>query len=141
MEFSDIAIPIMQATISILALYFALLHLEIHLVTIVETTSNSDDVNERYRVVPPKITPIRRMSMRSLSCDERVDVDSSGGGQGATTSSAGLEDGAASTLSELTELSESRAPGDGEDSEEESEEDVLQILHQLTFAPLPGPSR
>ncbi|KAH9030438.1 hypothetical protein EDB85DRAFT_1434873 [Lactarius pseudohatsudake] len=142
MEFSDIAIPIMQATVSVLALYFALLHLEIHLVTIVETTSNSDHVDERYRVVTSKNRP-NPSHVYAEFVDERVDVDNSGGGQGATTSSAGLEDDAVSTLSEHIELSESRAPRDGEDSEEVSEEVsyVLRILHRLTFAPLPDPSR
>ncbi|KAH9027568.1 hypothetical protein EDB84DRAFT_1439830 [Lactarius hengduanensis] len=113
----------MQATVSLLVLYFALLHLEIHLVTIVETTSNSDDVDERYRMVTSKNRP-NPSHVYAEFVDERVDVDSSGGGQGATTSSAGLEDDAASTLSEHIELSESRALRDGEDSEEESEESL-----------------
>ncbi|KAH9014276.1 hypothetical protein EDB85DRAFT_2157550 [Lactarius pseudohatsudake] len=146
MEFSDIAIPIMQATVSVLVLYFALLHLEIHLVTIVETTSNPDDADERYRVVTSKNRPnpshvyaefVVHLSVNGLFHgsdtevqDERVDVDNSGGGQGATTSSAGLEDDAVSTLSEHIELSESRALRDGEDSEEESEEALAEI-HRL----------
>ncbi|KAH8981670.1 hypothetical protein EDB92DRAFT_1820174 [Lactarius akahatsu] len=120
----------MQATVSVLALYFALLHLKIHLVTIVETTSDSDHVDERYRVVAPKNHPnpphvytevVVRLSASGLF----YDVDSSGGRQGATTSSAGLEDDAGSTLLEHIELSKSRAPRDGEDSEEESEEETL----------------
>lgn len=96
-----------------------------------ETASNSDDVNERYRVVAPKNHP-NPSHVYAVFVDERVDVDSSGGGQGAATSSAGLEDDAASMLSELTELSEPTAPRDGEDSEEESEEEVpLAEIHRL----------
>ncbi|KAH9057180.1 hypothetical protein EDB87DRAFT_1686583 [Lactarius vividus] len=132
MEFSDIAIHIMQVTVFVLTLYFALLHLEIHLATIMETTSNYDDVNERYRVIAPPPPPPNRpypSHVYAEFVDEKVDVDSSGGGQRQTTSSAHLEDDAVSTLSELTELSESGAPRDGE---EESEEEVpLAEIHRL----------
>ncbi|KAH9030442.1 hypothetical protein EDB85DRAFT_1963402, partial [Lactarius pseudohatsudake] len=136
-EFSDIAIPIMQATVSVLALYFALLHLEIHL----KKSSNPSHVYAEF-VVRLFANGLFHCSDTEVQ-DERVDVDSSGGGQGATTSSAGLENDAVSTLSEHIELSESRALRDGEDSEEESEEVsyILRILHRLTFAPLPDPSR
>ncbi len=160
MYFSDIAIPIMLATFLVLALYLTLLHLEVHLVTTVETTSNLDSVNKTYRVVAPKNNPdpsylypfvefVVRLSANRLFHgsdaevqDKRIDVDSSGGGQDATTSSPGLEDDAASMLSELTEIPESRAPRDGEDSEEESEGEVspvLRILHRPTLAFLQVP--
>ncbi|KAH8981673.1 hypothetical protein EDB92DRAFT_176290 [Lactarius akahatsu] len=97
--------------------------------SIVETTSNSDHIDEKYRVVTSKNRP--NPSHVYAEFDERVDVDSSGGRQGATTLSTGLKNDAASTLSERIELSESRAPRDGEDSKEESEEIPLAEIHKL----------
>ncbi|KAH8981668.1 hypothetical protein EDB92DRAFT_1952945 [Lactarius akahatsu] len=124
MEFSDIAIPpyISHCYIS---------------KSIVETTSNSDHVDERYRVVTSKNRPNPSHVYAEFVVRRESSVDSSGGGQGTTTSSAGLEDDAASTLSELTELSDSRAPRDGEDSDEESEEEIGEELIEVGFSSSP----
>ncbi|KAI9450850.1 hypothetical protein BJY52DRAFT_1300766 [Lactarius psammicola] len=150
MDSSAIAIPMMLATFFVLALYFTLLRLEVHLVTIVETTPKLDSVNMTYRVVAPKNNPdpsylysrvefVVRLSASKLFHsseaevqDKRIGVDSSGGGQDATTSPPGPEDDAVSMLSELTEISEPRVPRDSEPSEYESEEDVpLAEIHRL----------
>lgn len=144
MDSSNIAIPVMLAMFFVLALYFILLHLEVHLVTIMKATSKLDGVNEIFRVFASENNPnpscvnagplVRlsaNRSFRSSDSDAQDDrLQSSGGKQDET------EDDAASALSELTEISESRAPADSEGSDEESEIEVSsapRTVHRLTL--------
>lgn len=132
MDSSDIAIPVMLATFFVLALYFILLHLKVHLVTIMKATSKLAGVDEIFIVIASENNPnpscVNAGPLVCLSAD-RSFHSSDTEAQGDQLNSSGVkqdvtEDDAASVLSELTETSEQRPPGDSEGSDEESEIEV-----------------
>jgi hypothetical protein len=123
---SIIVIPFALAALFALAMYLVLLHLK---VTNIKSTSTFDGVNAIYKVIAPEnLSCVYAGSVVHLCANRLFYSD-------ATASP--LEDDTASVLSELTDISEPRTPGDSEDPDIESEIEVSSAplaLHRLTFA-------